>query len=148
MANDLKKIADQTRGLWQKLPPRRRLVLALAGAATLGVVGFLGLHTPIEDYAVLYAGLQAEDAGKVLAELKAQNVPYQLSHEGTTIEVPQSKVHELRIGLAQSGLPRGGGVGFEVFDKQSFATTSFVEQMNYRRALQGELARTIMSLEA
>ena len=62
--------------------------------------------------------------------LKAQQVPYRIEGNGATIEVPAAKVHELRLSLAGSGLPRGGGVGFELFDKQTFGTTSFVEQMN------------------
>ena len=114
---------------------------------TIGGVTFAALRGPTEDYAVLFAGLQTEDAAHVVAELKAQNALYRLDAGGTTIEVPAAKVHELRLAMASAGLPRGGGVGFELFDKQSFGTTSFVEQLNYRRALQGELARTVMSLD-
>src|SRR5262249_44703583 len=104
--------------------------------------------TPAEKWAVLFSGLTPEDAGQVVDQLKTQKVQYKLDANGTTVDVPEDKVHELRITLASAGIPRGGGVGFEVFDKQSFGTTSFVEQVNQVRALQGELQRTIMSLEA
>ncbi len=148
MAIELDKIPAQTRALWSKLPPGRRWLLALVAAATVGLVAWFGLRGPTESYSVLFSGLQPEDAGRVISELRTMNVPYHVVDGGAAIEVPTAKVHETRITLASAGLPRGGGVGFEVFDKQTFGTTSFVEQMNYRRALQGELSRTISSLDA
>lgn len=145
--NELKKIIEQGRAVWNKLPLRARFIAAVALLATVGGVTYSALRGPTEEYAVLFAGLQTEDAARVVAELKAQNVLYRLDAGGATIEVPAAKVHELRLAMASAGLPRGGGVGFELFDKQTFGTTSFVEQLNYRRALQGELARTVMSLD-
>ena len=145
--NELKKIVEQMRGVWNKLPTRARFVAALVLLGTIGGVTFTTLRGPTEEWAVLFSGLQTEDAAHVVAELKAENVLYKLDANGTTIEVAAAKVHELRLSMAAAGLPRGGGVGFELFDKQAFGTTSFVEQLNYRRALQGELARTVMSLD-
>lgn len=145
--DDLRKAFAQAAALWQKMPRGRRLVLVGALLATIATVATLSLRGETTSYGTLFAGMSAEDAGVVVEELKAQKVPFRLAHAGTAIEVPEAKVHEVRLALAQKGMPRGGGVGFEVFDKQTFGTTSFVERMNYQRALQGELARSIMTLE-
>lgn len=146
--NDFRKIVEQSRAFWGRLSKGKQILVG--AAASVGLIALLavGFVKPTESYATLFAGMQAEDAGKVLEQLKALNAPYKLEANGTTIAVPSARVHELRLLLAQSGLPRGGGIGFEVFDKQMFGTTSFVEQMNYRRALQGELQRSIQSLDA
>src|SRR5262249_30989508 len=130
-----------------KLTPGKRFGLVAALVGTVAVVAFVSLRGNVESYSILYAGLAPDEAGRILEELKAEKVPFRIANAGTAIEVPEAKVHEVRLTLAQKGLPKGSGVGFELFDKQSFGTTSFVEQMNYRRALQGELARTIMSLD-
>jgi len=145
--DDLKKALLQARDLWRKLKPAQRLGLIAALVATVGTVAFVSLRGSTESYSLLYAGLAPEEAGRIVEQLKADKVVYRLTNAGTGIEVPEAKVHEVRLSLAQKGLPKGGGIGFELFDKQSFGTTSFVEQMNYRRALQGELARTVMSLD-
>ena len=147
MALDFSKLAEQTKTTWQKLPAKRKLVVAGGALATIALIAALTLRAPTENWSVLFAGLAAEDSGKVLEQLKAGNIPYKIDGTGT-IQVPTAVVHEQRIAMASSGLPRGGGVGFEVFDKQVFGTTNFVEQMNYRRALQGELQRTISSLDS
>jgi flagellar M-ring protein FliF len=146
---DAKQIATQCKQLWSRLPPRRRAVFGAAIAGTLLLMWLLVGHTAAERRAVLFSGLAAEDAGEVVARLRELKVAYRVEAGGSAISVPEARVHELRIALASEGVPRGGGgVGFEIFDKQSFGATSFVEQMNYRRALQGELQRTIMSLDA
>lgn len=96
------------------------------------------------DHQLLYSNLSEEDAGAILQKLNELRVPYSTTAGG--IMVPADKVHELRLQLAGQGLPHGGGVGFELFDKTSFTMTDFVQKLNYRRALQGELVRTIRSL--
>lgn len=96
------------------------------------------------DFQILYSNLSEEDAGLIIQKLKDMKIPYRTSDGG--IMVPSDKVHELRLQLATQGLPQGGGVGFEVFDKTNFAMTDFVQKLNYRRALQGELSRTIRAL--
>lgn len=95
-------------------------------------------------YSVLFSNLTDEDAGLIVQKLKEQKIPYRL--DGNVIKVPHDKVHDLRLQLASQGLPQGGGIGFELFDKTDLSTTDFVQKLNYRRALQGELARTIMTL--
>ncbi len=96
------------------------------------------------DYHLLYANLSEEDSGPIAQKLKELKIPYRVEAGG--IMVPSDKVYDARLQLAAQGLPRGGGVGFELFDKTDFGTTDFVQKLNYRRAMQGELARTIMSL--
>jgi flagellar M-ring protein FliF len=99
------------------------------------------------DYQVLFSSLSQEDAGQILAKLKEKKIPYQLAKNGTTILVPQDQMYDIRITLAAEGLPKGGGVGFEVFDRTNLGTTDFVQRLNYQRALQGELSRTIKQIK-
>ncbi|MCA9773123.1 MAG: flagellar M-ring protein FliF [Myxococcales bacterium] len=122
--------------------------LGLLTAAAAVVAGFFVVFqlTNQPRYATLYAGMGADDAAMIVDALKEQRVDYHLSHGGTAIEVPDAQVYELRLALASKGLPRGGGVGFEIFDESHFGKTEFVERLNYQRALQGELARTISGL--
>ena len=97
-----------------------------------------------EEYRVLYSNLSESDAGQVVQKLKEMKVPYRAEAGG--IFVPAGQVYDARLQLASQGLPQGGGVGFELFDKTSFGTTDFVQKLNYKRALQGELARTVMAI--
>jgi flagellar M-ring protein FliF len=98
------------------------------------------------NYGVLFANLSAKDSGLIMEQLKAKKVPYKLEAGGSVVKVPENKISELRIELAASGLPEGSGVGFEIFDKSSLSTTDFVQNINYIRAIEGELSRTISEL--
>ena len=118
------------------------LISVLALVITAGVL--LSSWIQKADYQLLYANLSEEDAGAIIQKLAELKVPYTTTGGG--IMVPVDKVYELRIQLAGQGLPQGGGVGFELFDKTGFTMTDFVQKLNYRRALQGELSRTIRSL--
>jgi flagellar M-ring protein FliF len=125
------------------LSPARRIVILLVGGGTLlGIVALVVWANKI-DYQPLYFNLSPEDAGAVVSELKNRKVSYRLSGDGNSILVPSGLVYDLRLALASKGLPQGGGVGFEIFDRSHLGTTEFVQKINYRRALQGELARTI-----
>ncbi len=84
--------------------------------------------------------------GKSWKKLKDAKTPYQIAEDGKGILVPSDKVYEMRLSLASEGLPQGGGVGFEIFDRKNFGMTEFVQKLNYQRALQGELSRTISQL--
>lgn len=95
----------------------------------------------------LFSNLSAEDAGAIVERLREDRVPYELGDEGATILVPEGRVHELRLSLASDGLPSGGGVGFELFDSTRFGESEFTEQVQYRRALEGELGRTIAHID-
>jgi flagellar M-ring protein FliF len=127
-------------------PLMRKIALAAVTALTLGLFALIILQARTADYQLLYGNLAETDAASVVEWLKGQNVPYQLKNNGRNILIPAKNVYESRLSLAAQGLPQGGGVGFEIFDKQSFALTDFVQKVNYSRALQGELARTITSL--
>jgi flagellar M-ring protein FliF len=127
--------------------PARILVATTLGFAALSV-GYLAYHQSHETYAVLFSQLDQEDAAAIVAKLKEQKTPYLIEAGGSTIEVPESKVGEARLDLASAGMPRGGGVGFESFDKMRLGATEFEQHVLYRRALEGELARTISTLSA
>ena len=101
-----------------------------------------------ETMGVLFSNLDSKDASEVVKYLKEKNVEYRLSKGGSTILVPKEDVYNLRLELASEGLPKGGGVGFEIFDKTNIGMTDFLERIEYIRALQGELARTISKLDA
>ena len=121
--------------------------LSLVGAAAVSVVLFslIIMQSQVADYSLLFANLPSRDASSVVEWLKGHKIPYRLEDGGRDILIPADKVYEARIDLAGSGLSEGG-VGFEIFDKQSFGMTDFAQKINYRRALQGELTRTITSL--
>jgi flagellar M-ring protein FliF len=122
--------------------------ISIAAAAVLVAAALIGFtqwrHEG--DFRPLYTGLAAEDAGAVVQKLKETGTEYRLSESGTTVLAPSAKLAELRLQLAASGLPKSGRMGFELFDKTSFGMTDFAEHVNYRRALEGELERSIVSL--
>jgi flagellar M-ring protein FliF len=118
------------------------LVVVLGAAAYLA---FSSWHHD-NNFKALYRGMTSEDAAQATLKLKEANIEYQLADDGNTILVPADKASEARLTLARDGLPKSGRIGFEIFDRTNFATTDFAEQVNYRRALEGELERTIASL--
>lgn len=99
-----------------------------------------------QNYVPLFTDLDAESAGEIVDRLKTAKVPYELGAGGRTVRVPEDRADELRLELSAQGLPTSGRVGFEIFDKVTFGATEFVEQVNFRRALEGEIARTISTL--
>lgn len=125
--------------------------LAAMGAVAVGLVGifvFLALRFSAPQMATLFTELPVEDSGAVVRALETQNIPYELKNEGATILVPKEQVLRVRMTLAEDGLPAGGSVGYEIFDKgDTLGATSFVQNLNHLRALEGELARTIRALE-
>ncbi len=127
-------------------PLSRKIALFAVAAISIALFAALIIQARTADYQLLYANLAEKDAASVVSWLKGEKVSYQLKNNGKNIWIPANQLYETRLQLASSGLPSGGGVGFEVFDKQSFALTDFVQKVNYTRALQGELARTITSL--
>jgi len=115
------------------------LLIAVVGGSVIGL-SFLQK----ESYQTLFAGLSTEDASVIVAKLKEMKVPYKLALGGTAVSVPKDKVHDVRLQLAgQNALPGSGGVGFELFDKTNYGMTEFMQNINYKRAIQGELSRTI-----
>lgn len=144
---------DQLNTLFQTLTEKLRQFpmlqrFALLGLpaivlAALGVATFLWSSEEKEQHQVLYSQLNMQDAGAVVTKLKEMKVPYTLKGDGTTVMVPAAVVYDTRLRLAMEGIPQGGGVGYEVFDQRTLGMTDFMQKLNYRRALQGELARTI-----
>lgn len=126
----------------------QRITLGLVGLGFLAAtVFFTGLSQRVE-YATVFSGLNQQDAGMLVEKLKEAKVPYELADGGATIKVPAGQVADVRLQLAAEGLPLGGGVGYELFDRGTFGLTDFAQQLDYRRALEGELARTINTLSA
>ena len=136
---------EHYRQAFSEMSTTRRVGFLAALALVLGgfVALMLWLNKP--DYQTLYSGLPQADSAQVVEQLKDLKIPYKLEADGTTIKVPQASLYEARLAMASSGLPKGGGVGFEVFNEVKIGTTDFVQKINYQRALQGELARTIAS---
>ncbi len=127
--------------------PARVLLTSTVALALLFGLG-VTYQKASEPWAPLFSQLDREDASTIVAKLKEMKIPYRVEADGTTVEVPESKARELRLELAGAGLPRGGGVGFESFDKMRLGATEFEQRVLYRRALEGELARTIGTLAA
>ncbi|WP_343464092.1 flagellar basal-body MS-ring/collar protein FliF [Pantoea sp.] len=132
--------------LFARLRANPRIPLIVAAAAAIAVVFALVLWAKTPDYRVLYNNLSDEDGGAIVTQLTQMNIPYKFAESGGALMVPADKVHELRLRLAQQGLPKGGSVGFELMDKEKFGISQFSEQINYQRALEGELSRTIETL--
>lgn len=132
--------------LIQEWPLSRKMATAAVLLIAVALSVILVLQAKNADQQLLYANLSMSDAGAVADWLKNQKIEYSLRHDGKDIWVSADKLYQTRLDLATNGLPSGGGIGFEVFDKQSFALSDYVQKVNYTRALQGELARTITSL--
>lgn len=138
---------DQIKLLAANLTRRQILTIAVVTIALGACLGFLIVRNRDRDYQPVYTGLAPEDAGKIVARLKEGNVEYRLGDNGATILVRSARAAEVRLMLASSGLPKSGRLGFELFDKTNFGTSDFAEQVNYRRALEGELERSIGSIQ-
>lgn len=137
----------QLRDFFLALPPARRFTFVTLTVGVLVGTGALAWWVQQPQYRVLYSGLGGSDAGAVIEYLKTEKIPYRVSDAGGNIEVAAGRLYETRMALAGRGIPQGGGVGFEIFDKQTLGMTDFVQRLNYQRALQGELARSISELD-
>ncbi len=124
---------------------RRFLAVSIVVALVVGTL-VVGWWVRSISYGVLYTRLPADEAGEIIDQLEQMKVDYRLSEGGSSIMVPSDDVHELRLRLAAAGLPKGGSVGFEIFDESNLGVTDFLQKVNYRRALEGELAKSVSSL--
>ncbi|MBX6317762.1 flagellar basal-body MS-ring/collar protein FliF [Pigmentiphaga sp.] len=129
-----------------RLPTRHRLALLAGIPMLVAIVIAALLWNRAPEYRVLFSGLSDQDGGAIIAALQQQKIPYRVADGGSAILVPPDQVHEVRLRLASQGLPRAGNVGFELMDNGRLGLTQFQEQVNYQRALEGELARSIQSL--
>jgi flagellar M-ring protein FliF len=133
----------------EQLRANPRLPVIMIGAsAAVAAIAALWLWSRAPDYGVLYSNLSDRDGGAIIASLQQMNIPYKFAEGGGALLVAANKVPEARLRLASQGLPKGGTVGFELMDAQKFGTSQFAEQVNYQRALEGELARSINSISA
>lgn len=133
---------------FNRLSNGQKLALMLALAAVFALVVGALIWSRTSEYKVLYSGLEDRDGGAIIASLQQMNIPYKMSDSGGAILVPSEVVYETRLRLASQGLPRGGNVGFELMDNQKLGISQFQEQVNYQRALEGELARSVQSLSS
>jgi flagellar M-ring protein FliF len=139
----MKRIIEQFKAVFKAMPVSKKISMAVVLGLVVAGFALMFLWTNQVDYQVLYSNLSQEDAANIVPKLKEQHIPYKLEGGGSVIMVPAEKVYETRLALAGERLPSGGNVGFEIFDQTSFSTTEFVQRLNYQRALQGELSRTI-----
>ena len=140
----LQSLLDFLKGLGAS----RLMAMVAVTAALIGFFAFVIMRVTTPQMTTLFTDLSIEDSSAIIKDLDRQAVPYELRNDGTIIMVPKDKVTRLRMKLAEGGLPKGGGVGYEIFDKSdALGTTSFVQNINHLRALEGELARTIRAID-
>lgn len=137
---------NQLTQLFGRLTVAQRIWLAVAAIAVAGGLSALSHWNQERDFKPLFSGVAAEDAGPMLAKLREAGAEYRLEDNGSTVLVPSGRVAELRIEMASAGLPKSGRIGFELFDKANFGASEFAEQVNYHRAIEGELERSVMSI--
>src|SRR5580704_13183740 len=124
------------------------MAMVAVTAALIGFFAFVIMRVTTPQMTTLFTDLSMEDSSSIIKDLERQGIPFELRNEGSIIMVPKDKVTRLRMKLAEGGLPKGGGVGYEIFDKSdALGTTSFVQNINHLRALEGELARTIRAID-
>ena len=147
MNQNLSKLGGQLKAIWSQLGAGQRLTVAAATFVFVAGLTAIALWSSHGDYGLLYGRLSDTEAAKVIAALDDAKVPYKIGAGGSSILIPQDKIYQLRMQLAGRGIPQGDGVGFEIFDKQNFGISDFVQRANYVRAVQGELARTISQID-
>jgi flagellar M-ring protein FliF len=145
--DDLGTRAQAAPKYWET-PMGKRVVIGGAVAVALAVVTAIWLWSSAPDYKVLFSNFSDRDGGAITASLDQMGVKYKFSDGGTAILIPAEQVHNVRLKLAAQGLPRAGNVGFELLENQKLGTSQFVEQVNYQRSLEGELANSIQSVAA
>ena len=125
----------------------KQLIVLMGGAALVaGVIFFFGHLLITPDYKPLMTGMEPTDAQSLASRLAAKSIPYQITPDGKTVSVPADKLDSSRLEVASEGMPHSGRLGFELFDKLNWGQTEFDEKVNYQRALEGELERTIQTL--
>jgi len=135
-------------GFLNGLGAARLMAMIAVTAALISFFGFVIMRVTTPQMTTLFTDLSTEDSSGIIKDLERQAIPFELRNDGAVIMVPKDKVTRLRMKLAEGGLPKGGGVGYEIFDKSdALGTTSFVQNINHLRALEGELARTIRAID-
>jgi flagellar M-ring protein FliF len=142
MARSLGEIISNLR----EIPLSRKIAVGAIIFFIIAGFGSIFLWANKAEYKVLYTNLTPQDSAEIVGKLKELKIPYKFEREESVVLVPEEKLHEARLGLAEAGMPKSG-VGFEIFDKTDFGTTEFVQKLNFQRAIQGELARTIKDMD-
>ncbi|HTB13051.1 MAG TPA: flagellar basal-body MS-ring/collar protein FliF [Bryobacteraceae bacterium] len=137
---------NQLKQIYDRLSWPQRICILIAVAAVVGGLTWVNHWNDERDFKPLFTGLADEDAGALVAKLHEGGVEYRLANGGSTILVPSDKVAEARLQMASAGLPKSGRIGFELFDKANFGASEFTEQVNYHRAIEGELERSVVSI--
>ena len=146
---DSQAVGNKGESILSKLPfinqlkINRKMLLLIVGVIVIAISSISYLWLKDDNYGVLFSNLNDKDGGEIISQLDKLNIPYKFSSSGTTILIPQNQIYHTRLRIAQQGLPKGGAIGFELLDKESFGMSQFNEQINYQRALEGELSRTI-----
>ncbi|WON73607.1 flagellar basal-body MS-ring/collar protein FliF [Nitrosospira sp. Is2] len=141
-------VQGQVQSFLARMSSQQKMGLMLAVSAIVALLAGGWLWTQAPEYKVLFSNISDRDGGAIIASLQQMNVPYKFADGGGAILVPANQVHDIRLKLASQGLPKGGLVGFELMETQKFGTSQFLEQVNFQRALEGELARSIQALAA
>lgn len=134
------------KALLERIRANPRIIFMIAAAAAISIVVALLFWMQGPVYRVLYSNISEQDGGAIVTQLSQMQVPYRFADHNGAIMIPEDQVYEVRLKLAQQGLPKGGSVGFELLDQEKFGISQFNEQVNFQRALEGELARTIETL--
>jgi flagellar M-ring protein FliF len=142
----VEKSLKQLEAFLRNLSLQQKLLLGVSAILVLAVAGLFVRLTQTADFKPLYTGLSPQDAQSVGQRLAAKNIRYEISTDGTSVRVPADELDKVRLDLAAEGMPQSGRLGFELFDKPNWAGSDFSEQVNYQRALEGELERTIQTL--
>src|SRR5574343_946700 len=138
---------ERLREALNRLDAKQKLAMLVAVAAIVAMIVGSVLWSRQPEWKVLFSNISEKDGGAIVTSLEQQNIPHKMSDSGAIL-VQADRVHDVRLKLASQGLPRGGMVGFELMENQKFGISQFAEQINYQRGLEGELARTIMSIGA
>lgn len=147
MAGDLMTLKTRVVQVWKQFGPGQRFNVLLALLATVAVIGGLIYWSSIPDYRLLYSDLSLADAAKMREKLEESSIPVKIGQSGMSISVPSSELYSARLLLASSGLPQDSSSGFELFEEPKFGLTDFAQKVNYQRALQGELERTVSAMQ-
>lgn len=140
-------VQNQVKGFFSKLGLAQKIILIAAPILVVGGLLYLMSSINTTEKSVLYSGLAEQDAGKIIESLKTNQIQYEIKDNGSTIMVDKDLVAETRLSLASQGLPESSVVGYELFDKTNLGMSEFVQKLNYKRALEGELSKTISALD-
>ena len=146
--NPIQTFFSQLSERFATLSQGQKVAALVLATVTIGSILAMSFWIKTPDLQLLYANLSEQDASAIVDNLKSQKIPYELSNQGKTIRVPANQVHEIRLKMASEGLPEGSEVVLEIFDETSLGMTDFIQKLNFQRALQGELSRTIKTLDA